>query len=199
MNRPYGFTLIELMITLAIVAIVLAVGVPSFQGMMRNNRAITNANDFLSSLNVARGEAIKRGIGWRVVMCPGTAAGGCAGTAWGSGWIVFVDADANVDGLLNQGTDNNGVCDSCTADPVTIPGEQLLRVHEPLGGNDTLTGNTPVSTYISFASDGSTRFANSNAFQAGTLTFSLCNTSNQVNTIVINSVGRARVVPQTCP
>lgn len=190
MNRQHGFTLIELMITLAIAAIVLAIGVPSFQAMMRNNRVIANTNDFLSSLNLARSEAIKRGVGWRVVLCPGTAAG-CAGAAWGNGWIVFVDADANGDGLLNDaGTDNNGQWEA---------GEQILRVHEALGGDDALAGNGPVSTFISFAPDGSTRLANSNAFQAGTLTFSLCNTDHQQNTIVINSVGRARVAPQPCP
>lgn len=188
MNRQRGFTLIELIVTVAIVAIVLAIGVPSFQGMMRSNRAAAHTNDFLSSLNLARSEAIKRGIGWRVVMCPGNQAG-CSGTAWGNGWIVFIDADANADGLLNEATNNNGQWDA---------GEQILRVHERLDGNDTLTGNGPVSTYISFASDGSTRLI-SNAFQAGTLTFSLCNSTNQQNTVVINSVGRARVEPQTCP
>jgi type IV fimbrial biogenesis protein FimT len=189
MNRQSGFTLIELIITLAIAAIVVTIGIPSFQGMMRNNRVAAHTNDFLSSLNLARSEAIKRGVGWRVVMCPGTQAG-CAGTAWGNGWIVFVDADANGNGRLDEGTNNNGLWDA---------GEQILRIHEPLGGNDTLIGNGPVSTYISFAPDGSTRLANSDAFQAGTLTFSLCNTNNQQNTIVINSVGRARVAPQPCP
>jgi len=174
MNRNRGFTLAELMVTMAVVAIVLTIGVPAFQATVRNNRAVANANDFLTSLNLARNEAIKRGAG-RVVLCPGTPAG-CAGT-WTSGWIVFVD------------TNNNGQWDA---------GERILQAHEPLSGNDTLTGNAPVSTYISFAADGSTRFANSNAFQAGTLRFSLCNSNNQQNTIVINSVGRARVAPQTC-
>ena len=179
MGRQRGFTLMELIITVAIAAIVLSIGVPSFQGMMRNNRVIANTNDFLGSLNLARSEAIKRGAGLRVVLCPGTPAG-CSGTAWGSGWIVFVDAN------------NNGVWDT---------GEQVLRVHEPLAGGDTLTGNTPVSTYISFAADGTARVANSNAFQAGTLTFTLCNSTKQRNTVVINSVGRARVAPisTSCP
>jgi len=176
MNRTRGFTLAELMVTMAVVAIVLTIGVPAFQATVRNNRAVANANDFLTSLNLARNEAIKRGAG-RVVLCPGTAAG-CSGTgAWGDGWIIFVDAD-------NDGWD---------------AGEQVLRVHEALSGDDTLTGNGPVSTYISFAPDGSTRFTNSNAFQAGTLSFNLCNSQNQRNTIVINSVGRASVVRESCP
>ena len=178
MNRPYGFTLIELMITLAIVAIVLAVGVPSFQEMMRNNRATANTNDFLGSLYLARSEAIKRGTGSRVVLCPGTQAG-CSGSAWGSGWIVFVDAN------------DNGGWDT---------GEQILRIHEKLSGDDALSGTTLVRTYISFAPDGVARLAgNDTAFQWGTLTFTMCNSSNQSNTIEIGQAGRARVVPQSCP
>ena len=180
MNRPYGFTLIELMITLAIAAIVMAIGVPSFQVMMRTNRIAAHTNDFLGSLNLARSEAIKRGAGSRVVLCPGTQAG-CSGSAWGSGWIVFVDAN------------DNGVWDA---------GEQLLRVHEKLSGDDALTGDTLVRTYISFASDGVARLAGNNAvFQLGTLTFTMCNSSNQRNRIEIGQTGRARVVPvpASCP
>jgi type IV fimbrial biogenesis protein FimT len=190
-SRSRGFTLTELIVTVAVAAIVLTVGVPSFQQMMLNNRTAVHTNDFLGSLNQARGEAIKRGVGWRVVMCPGTAAG-CSGTAWGNGWIVFVDGDADQNGILNQTTDNNGQWDN---------GEQLLQVHEALGSNNTLTSNmTDNSTaYISFQSDGSSRVMGSNTFQMGTFTFGLCNTENRRNTIVINSVGRASVVQQACP
>lgn len=169
MNRTRGFTLAELMVTMAVVAIVLTIGVPSFQATVRNNRATAHANDFLTSLNQARNEAIKRGTGWRVAMCPGTPAG-CAGTAWGSGWIVFVDTNTN---------------DQWDA------GEQILQVHEQLSGNDTLTSTMP---FISFQSDGVAR-TTANQF-GGVLIFGLCNSRNQQNTIVINSVGRARVVPQ---
>ena len=107
----------------------------------------------------------------------------------GKTFVSLVDADADGDGLLNQATDNNGQWDA---------GEQLLRIHEGLDGDDALTGNAPVSTYISFQFDGSTRLANSNAFQAGTLTFTLCNSSDQRNKVVINSVGRARVEQEAC-
>lgn len=161
----------ELMVTMAVVAIVLVVGVPAFQVTVRNNRATAHANDFLTSLNLARNEAIKRGAGWRVALCPGTAAG-CAGTAWGSGWIVFVDTNTN---------------DQWDA------GEQILQVREQLSGNDTLISTMP---FISFQSDGVAR-TTANQF-GGVLLFGLCNSRNQQNTIVINSVGRARVVPQPC-
>jgi type IV fimbrial biogenesis protein FimT len=105
------------MITLAIAAIVLTVGVPSFQEMMRNNRAATHANEILTGLNFARSEAVKRGV--IVSLCPSTDQASCSGTNWATGWIVFVNpnGDATVDA-----------------------GEVVLRVWEPLSGNPTFTG-----------------------------------------------------------
>ncbi|MCB1919531.1 MAG: GspH/FimT family pseudopilin [Candidatus Competibacteraceae bacterium] len=186
MNRQRGFTLIELIITMAIAAIVLTVGVPSFQAMMRNNRAATYTNQFMSALNLARSEAIKRG--WRVVLCPGNQAG-CNGNAWGNGWIVFIDADANGNNFLDELTNNNGQWDN---------GEVVLRVYDAFdGGRTTLTGNAPTNPppnnqYISFSPDGATRLLNNFPLNC-TLTLSLCHNNNQQNQIRINVVGRARV------
>lgn len=60
-SRNSGFTLIELLITLAVLAIILAFGVPSFRTLIENNGVTTQANTFLSAINLARAEAIKRG------------------------------------------------------------------------------------------------------------------------------------------
>lgn len=117
MNTKRGFTLIELMITVVIVAIVLSIGVPSFQNVMRNNRAATHMNEIIGSLNLARNETIKRGR--RVSLCPSTNQTGCSGTDWAKGWIVFVDT-ATADGSVTVG--------------------QVLRVNEALAGNPTFTG-----------------------------------------------------------
>ena len=62
-----GFTLVELMVTVVIVAIVLGLAAPSFQDMLRQNRAVSLVNELAASINLARSEAIKRGT--RVTVC----------------------------------------------------------------------------------------------------------------------------------
>ncbi|WP_292743448.1 pilus assembly FimT family protein, partial [Methylophaga sp. UBA3595] len=57
-----GFTLIELMITLVVVIILVSIAAPSFNAMIRDNRLATEANNFLGSLQLAKSEAIRRGV-----------------------------------------------------------------------------------------------------------------------------------------
>jgi type IV fimbrial biogenesis protein FimT len=59
-TRAPGFTLVELMITIAVASIMLGIAVPSFRTMMISNRLTTQANDIVSAINLARSEAIKR-------------------------------------------------------------------------------------------------------------------------------------------
>jgi type IV fimbrial biogenesis protein FimT len=80
-----GFTLIELMVTLAIVVILLGVAVPSLTTFQRNAQLTSFANTMLASMNAARGEAMKRGRYAMVVPKDGS--------NWSSGWIVFVDVN----------------------------------------------------------------------------------------------------------
>jgi type IV fimbrial biogenesis protein FimT len=83
MNRQNGFTLVELLITLAIVSIVLTVGVPSFNDLIRNNRMTGQVNQVVSALALARSEAVKRGASVDVVSASG-------GANWKNGWTVEV-------------------------------------------------------------------------------------------------------------
>lgn len=177
MNRKRGFTLIELIVTLALAAILLTIGVPAFQEMIRNNRAAVHANEFMSALNVARSEAIKRGQ--RVVLCKSSDGASCATTnLWDQGWIVFVD------------TDNDAGVDA---------GETIIRVYGALKGDNTLQGSTDVADYISYSPDGIARLTSGTALAADTkLTFELC-VSGKKNAIEINQTGRARVDKITCP
>lgn len=123
--------------TLAVAAILVTMAVPSFSVFVKNNRLITQTNDFVTSLNLARSEAIRRG--GRVTMCKSSDQVSCAGSGnWNIGWIVFAD-------VLGTGV-------------VTAPATNILRVHGPLSGSDvTLKGGTGLSSYISYASSGATQ------------------------------------------
>ncbi len=97
-NRQHGFTLIELMITIAIAVILMTVGIPSFSETIKNNRLTTEINELLTALNVGRSEAIKRGVSTTV--CTGSVGASCGGN-WEDGWVVFVDS--NGDGTIDAG------------------------------------------------------------------------------------------------
>src|SRR5690606_4228088 len=90
-RKSRGFTLLELLVTLAVAAIVLSYGVPSFIDTVRNGRAAANANDLVTALSFARSEAVKRGA--RVTVCASADAATC-GEAWTDGWIVIADGAA---------------------------------------------------------------------------------------------------------
>lgn len=90
-----GFTLIEMMITLAVAAILLGLSVPSFKSLLENNRAASTANDLLASLQYARSEAVKRAK--PAFLCPSTNGETCTDgdTDWHVGWIVVADLNKN--------------------------------------------------------------------------------------------------------
>lgn len=79
------------MITVAVLAILLGVAVPSFNTMIRQNRLTANTNEFLATMALARSEAVKRGA--LVTVCPVTqqSPNQCANDQWSNGWIVFSD------------------------------------------------------------------------------------------------------------
>ncbi|MCB1895474.1 MAG: GspH/FimT family pseudopilin [Zoogloeaceae bacterium] len=102
-----GFTLVELLVTMAVVGIIAAVGVPSLRGFIVSNRLSAYANDVLAALSLARAESVRQGR--RVVFCPvARAADGTPTTtacvdpganSW-QAWMVFIDADA--DGVFDN-------------------------------------------------------------------------------------------------
>ncbi len=87
LERQAGFTLLELMVTVAVAAILLVVGVPAFTSFVQNNRAATHANELVTAFALARNEAIRRGAA--TVICSSMDGATCAGgNDWTVGWIV---------------------------------------------------------------------------------------------------------------
>lgn len=97
--RARGFTVIELMVTLAVAAVVVAMAVPSFQSVINGNKLAGAANELMASLQVARMEAIRRGQRAGVCLSTDTNDGDDAtcSNADIDGWIAFVDANGDGD------------------------------------------------------------------------------------------------------
>lgn len=86
-----GFTLIELVITVAIVAILAAIALPSFARVIASNRVASGVNEFISAVNLARTEAVRRGRPAGV--CASEDGGTCSGD-WDDGYLVYYMSDA---------------------------------------------------------------------------------------------------------
>lgn len=97
-----GFTIVELMVTIAILAILVGIATPSAVTMINNSRLTSNVNGLMADFMLARSEASSRGV--RVAVCPAVTNTACSGSAadWSVGRLIF--ADANADGVFN-GTD----------------------------------------------------------------------------------------------
>lgn len=96
-----GFTLLELMVAVAVLSILLGLGVPAFTDTIRNNQIAAAGGDLVGALTLARNEALKRSV--QVSVCAAADQDTCAaGTDWSNGWIVFVD-DTGAPGVIDAG------------------------------------------------------------------------------------------------
>lgn len=85
-----GYTLVEMMVSISIAAILLAIAVPSYHGSRLNSQLRAASNDLIGSINLARSEAIKRG--GTVTLCASSDGETCGGT-WRQGWVIRAGAD----------------------------------------------------------------------------------------------------------
>jgi type IV fimbrial biogenesis protein FimT len=166
-----GFTILELMVTVAIAGILVAIAMPNFTSTIKSNRLTTINNDLVSALNLARSEAVKRN---QQVVVRRDAAG------WQKGWQVFVDIDrsaGNADIFNDDST--NPLCESDE--------DCLLRVYPELPtGNYTLQTDN-FTNFVRYTPTGQISLA-------GGGSFAICE-DNDVATsreIVILATGRAQ-------
>lgn len=173
MTKDRGFTLIELMVTLSIAAVLAGLAVPSMVGMVRQNRITTTANDLVSASMYARSEAVLRGT--PIVICATDDANGaspaCVNTgSWSAGWIVFIDTNGDGDTSL---------------------GETVLRVWPTLQGEISLTPDAKNSKGVSFSRTGAAEGISSSGKAAGA-SFKICAASSPDGRVTsFNTTGRA--------
>ena len=147
----HGVTLLELMMTVAIVAILGALAAPSFKTMIQANRTRTVASELMGMLNLARSEAARRGQ--PVSICPSSDGSSCSSTGkgWDNGWIAFVNED--------------GISEGASA--ARDSDELLLQARQNLPAGVTVRPNSNFTSGITFLRTGL-------VWGLGTGTFAIC-------------------------
>lgn len=170
-----GFTLVELMVTLAVVAIIMAIAAPSFSQMIRDHRLITTANDFMGTMQLARSEAIRRGI--QVTMLPVT------NGDWSSGWNVFTDWDG--DELIAD------VGAACAENQDCFLSQQNAL-------SNSISSNSTGNAGNGFRFMATGEVMGIGGLVNGTVTF--CSSGSNERSIILNASGSSRVsVGNACP
>ena len=178
MKPNNGFTLLEMMMTLAIVGILLTVGVPSFKTLITNNRITSQTNDFITDLSIARSEAVKRNV-WMTV-CTSNTKTGCTVSGWNQGWIVFTDVGK--DGAVSTG-------------------DTILRVNTGFTGNTTLAiSGFNNANYIQFLPNGTVTGV-TQGDPTHPAKFTLCYSGYTGKDIIFTTTGRmsSSATTSTCP
>lgn len=167
-RRQRGFTLVELMVTVAIAAVAMMVGIPSFVQFIRNAKLSDATGNFMSASNAARAQAMKTGV--NTFLVPNVSADG-----WKSGWMVYTDKNWNA--AYDAGTD-----------------EVVMR-HDAISTDITITttvlpgsANTLVDGYLLFNGSGFPRMTNG-GFANGRATFT---TVDRASTVIFDQTGRVR-------
>ena len=184
--RRAGFTLIELMVVVALISIMLVIAVPSFASFISNYRVTGATNDFLQGITLTRTEALKRSR--RVLMLPRDATGAPSATGnWKNGWAIF--AHTGVPTIAyNAATDT--IIFQHDSLPVSI-------VVTDSGGGSFPFQDGASQTYVSFDGTGYARQQNGQ-FLAGSIVLTETTVSPpNIRTLCLASFGRPRIVVGT--
>lgn len=170
-TKNLGFTLIELIITISIAAILVGIAIPSFGSIIKSTRLTTYANELVTSLNLARSEAVKRGVQISVRRK------GSTNQNWDSGWDIFTDLDG--DGTLDAA-------------------DTLLKTYPALTNGFTLrTGTVGYQTFAAYLPSGLSVNSSGDTFRLCASSGDIVNS----RAIEINALGRPKTSDGTtaCP
>lgn len=170
-KKKFGFTLIELIVTISIAAILLGIAILSFNSVIRSTRLTAYANELVASLNLARSEAVKRGVQVSIRRKGNT------NQNWDSGWDVFTDLDG--DGVLD-----------------TV--DTLLKTYPALTNGFTLrTGTASYQTFMAYLPSGLSLNSSGDIFRLCASSGDIVNS----RAIAINALGRPKTSETTtaCP
>jgi type IV fimbrial biogenesis protein FimT len=163
MERQRGFTLPEVLVTIAIAAVLTGASIPAFRDLRLDAARTREVNQFVQAVHLARGEAMKRnGV---VSLCPSTDGRWCtSGTApWDAGWILFANDDRD-------------------SPPVRDAGEELLQVYGAWR-NGRIVANRTALSFRAFGQSGVT----------ATFAFCDARGSADARAVIISQTGRPRV------
>jgi len=179
MKKRSGFTLIELMVVLAIAAILVTLAAPSFVRLIQSSQVTGAVNTFLADVRFARSEAIR--LGGSVTMCfrsttdnsTGAVCGSDATVGWANGWVIFRDVNAN--GVRNYDVDAS-------------LNDTILRVQDPISAIGTIPDKSGNVNKFEFTATGRI-----NSAGIATLTFGGIYPIDVQREVCVSRGGRAHV------
>lgn len=172
-QRQSAYTVIELLATVTVIALLSGIAAPGLRALVQSNRAVSQANALTAAFYLARSEAITRGL--PVSVCTSDDEASCSGSDdWSSGWIVFTDGIAPA-GSVDEGT----------------PDDTVLQGYPAIEDGILLTGSTDS---VTFTANG---FLQAGAAPLIELRLPGCHGENQRD-ITINLQGRTTVTAVTC-